>query len=174
MSIGIDYGMGIANVDHETGIRYGVISEGSLDDWVSAEAEPVYDQFCPHCEHVFGEDDQPGEGEEHEYLCPHCDKEFDNDDSWGEDAIDWEYDLGEGVKAEHTSLGIYVVSSPYVMRCAFCSPCAPGAGDLDAPRKNGIWAYAPAPVALPEESELRQWIRPLAEAIDKVGDNASK
>jgi hypothetical protein len=30
MSAGIDYGMGQTNVNHETGIRYGVISQNSV------------------------------------------------------------------------------------------------------------------------------------------------
>ena len=35
---GIDYGRGLANVDTDTGVRYGVISVHSLGDWVVGEA----------------------------------------------------------------------------------------------------------------------------------------
>ena len=47
---GIDYGCGMVNVDHATGIRYGVISQGSvLQAWADS-AEPDYGEAsCPKC-----------------------------------------------------------------------------------------------------------------------------
>jgi len=47
---GIDYGLGTSNVDAATGIRYGVISQHSvnLDAWAEAEAD-YGDPHCPKC-----------------------------------------------------------------------------------------------------------------------------
>lgn len=36
---------------------------------------------------------------------------------------------------------IWVFKSPYFTTCAYCSPCAPGAGDLNAYRTNGVKTY---------------------------------
>ena len=36
-----DYGMGLTNIDHETGIRYGVIAAVRMDFWFE-ESEPDY------------------------------------------------------------------------------------------------------------------------------------
>lgn len=46
---GIDYGMGQSNIDHETGIRYGVISLNELAEWIWDELEGYYPECCPHC-----------------------------------------------------------------------------------------------------------------------------
>src|SRR3990167_6597624 len=50
MGPGIDYGLGMANVDHATGIRYGAISQHSVGQaWYDA-AEPDYGEpTCPDC-----------------------------------------------------------------------------------------------------------------------------
>ena len=36
---------------------------------------------------------------------------------------------------------LWVFESPYITRCQFCSPCMPGAGNLDSPCDNGIETY---------------------------------
>jgi hypothetical protein len=51
----------------------------------------------------------------------------------------------DGYRLETTSLGVYVTQSPYYTRAAFCSPCCPGAGDLDSPREHGVKAYCLGP-----------------------------
>jgi hypothetical protein len=50
MSLNIDYGIGLANIDHATGIRYGVIPQYDvLQAWADS-AEPEYGQpLCPKC-----------------------------------------------------------------------------------------------------------------------------
>lgn len=48
---GIDYGMGQANVDGKTGIRFGVISQHALGDWWYEDSEAQYgDAQCPECQ----------------------------------------------------------------------------------------------------------------------------
>jgi len=45
---------------------------------------------------------------------------------------------------------IWVCDSPYVAECAQCSPCVPGAGDLDTPRDGGRIAHCLPPDDMPE------------------------
>lgn len=101
---GIDYGLGMANIDHSTHIRFGVIPAHAVDNWLDA-AEAEY----PACEE-HGED---------------CD---------GDCMMDVEptrhYDE-EGYKIFEDSQGdLFIEKSPYYTYAQFCSPCAPGAAYL--------------------------------------------
>lgn len=63
----------------------------------------------------------------------------------GDDAYEYTKD---GYVLRTTSLGIYVIKSPYYTWCAACSPCCPNAGDLDTPRltpDHGLKTYALGP-----------------------------
>jgi len=108
---GIDYGLGKTNIDLETGIRYGVIALNNCNPDWLNEFEPYY-------------------GEESIEL-----------DDYAE-PISWSYDR-DGIKAEYSADGswLFVFKSPVVVRCNYCSPCVPGAGDLDNPNPEGIEAY---------------------------------
>ena len=115
MGAGIDYGHGLTNTDHETGIRYGVISIHSvLQAWADS-SEPDY-----------------GDDEEVEDI------EF-------AEAIGFALDDGEYKAYQHADRDIFITKSPYYTYTRFCSPCAPGAGDLDSPDPNGVRAYCFAP-----------------------------
>jgi hypothetical protein len=48
---------------------------------------------------------------------------------------------------------LYVVESPYVARCAWCSPCVPNGGDLNTPQPHGITAYCLSEEDMPEDWE---------------------
>lgn len=49
-NIGIDYGLGTTNIDLETGIRYGVISQNEVLQAWADDAEADYgDPTCGHC-----------------------------------------------------------------------------------------------------------------------------
>ena len=49
---------------------------------------------------------------------------------------------GDGYLAECGDDGdIFITKSPFYTLCAFCSPCAPGAGYLMDSRKDGVKAY---------------------------------
>ena len=52
MNAGIDYGMGLTNIDHDTGIRYGVIHSGDTMN-------------CRHCGH-----------DSRFPICPRCARRF--------------------------------------------------------------------------------------------------
>ena len=111
-SIGIDYGLGRSNVDTATGIRFGVISQNEvLQAWADS-SEPYY-----------GETDD--------------DEEIDD----CAEPISYTYEE-DGYVAECGDDGdIFLTRSPYYTKCAFCSPCAPGAGYLMDHREGGIRAY---------------------------------
>lgn len=110
---GIDYGFGRTNIDHETGFRFGVISQQLvLQAWADS-SEP-------------------------EYPCGECDAWDGDNDCCGDDFYDCEpiahnYNA-EGYKATCSQDGdIFVIQSPYFTYAQLCSPCAPGACYLATP-----------------------------------------
>ncbi len=141
MGIGIDYGGGTVNCDFDTGIRYGVVSMHSvLQAWADS-AEPDYGEaeeaHCPHCQHVqygvwqWGEDTQ----------CPQCEKEYEVELPDFSEPLGETY-IGDGYIMETClDTDIMVIRSPYFTFCVFCSPCVPGAGDLNTPHAEGIKTY---------------------------------
>jgi len=156
---GIDYGLGMSNIDHENGIRYGVISQHSLASWVMGEAEPIYPDYeveveCEHCEETFMVTDSQTNDN---VTCPEC-----GEQTWaeGNDFIELEpvgWDLGideDGYETDwsETLNALFVLKSPYYTECHYCSPCAPGAGDLDSPMPGGVKAYAFGPDFFDEDS----------------------
>lgn len=124
--MGIDYGHGQTNIDHKTGLRFGVVSPHDVGQAWYDESEAYYGS--PH--------------------CPECGKELDNDICYGHKCecgyiIDWpgeecygdeplsHYYKDDEYEAEAGSDGdIFITKSPYYTKCGFCSPCAPGAGYL--------------------------------------------
>ncbi len=163
MGKGIDYGRGTTNIDRATGIRFGVIPMNDLHDWAHESFEADYGSpSCPKCgndavdadsegpEAADGEDDSKTGREEYkvlhracgDYACDSCKLLFDGEDAFGEQPIAWNLDDGE-YKA---TMGgddndIFILSSPYFTRAAFCSPCAPGACHLRNPHKEGERTY---------------------------------
>jgi hypothetical protein len=143
MGAGIDYGMGRTNIDHETGIRYGVISQHSISQAWGDNAQPVYgDPQCPECEGPVS-DSFPKEGgrEGKDLYCEECDRGFYSDRCYGDEPISWEYE-GEGYSAVSClDSDVMLLKSPYYTFARFCSPCVPGAGSLNSPDPEGIKAY---------------------------------
>jgi hypothetical protein len=152
MGAGLDYGRGLQNIDTETGIRFGVISQNEvLQAWADS-SEPYY-----------GKPEEP-------IKCPDCGAEIipTDDTEWGDDR-ECTHELGEdrgtcgatvtfeldefaeplcftldedGYQAQSGDDGdIFIVKSPFYTKCRFCSPCAPGAGYLMSPDPDGIKAY---------------------------------
>ena len=107
--MGIDYGLGITNIDLKTGIRYGVISIHDVE-FFHDESEPYY----PECE------------------CDECECEplswyIDNDEYSMETCMD--------------NCEIMIYKSPYYTTGGFCSPCLPGAVDLNAFNAGDVRGY---------------------------------
>ena len=124
MKQGIDYGFGMSNNDHKTGIRYGVISQHEvLQAW--ADSSEAYYGKCYDCNEEIEECTCDDVEEKMEFAEP---SSFYIDDG--------EY------SAECSEDGdIFITKSPYYTECQFCSPCAPGAGYLMNSVKGGVKAY---------------------------------
>lgn len=153
--IGIDYGLGQSNIDHETGIRYGVISQNEVLQAWADESEADYGKpSCPKCGNEACaidddrvpdfEDADDSEGwnlEGNDHACPRCKYVFDSDEAYGDEPNGFTFD-GDGIVAQSGSDGdIFILKSPFYTRAQFCSPCAPGAVYLTNPVADGPRAY---------------------------------
>ncbi len=163
MSAGIDYGNSLTNIDHETGIRFGVIhSHEVLQAWCDSAESDYGEPHCPDCGNdAIGVDDATGPDEANEwfvgrdYFCRDCETCFWSDSAFGDEPLshnysDEEYEASQG----GDDCDIFVTRSPFYTYAPFCSPCAPGAGylgsalpsataghDLDDLRPTGVKTY---------------------------------
>lgn len=132
---GIDYGRGMTNLDHDTNIRYGVISVNDIVQAWSDSSVPVYPpaRQCPRCEGTGDWGDDPDDD------CPTC---YGMAEQSSDDPTEFVY-VKEGYKATQSfeSPYVFVVKSPYFTTCRFCSPCMPGAGDLNSHDPEGVRTY---------------------------------
>lgn len=130
--VGLDYGLGRSNVDNVTGIRYGVISQNSvLQAWADSSS-PVYGEMeCSACGATLSIEDS---------NCPKCNADMQNDLDYVE-PIGWEY-LGDGYElTDCLDNDIFVLKAPYYTFAQFCSPCVPGAGNLDNAMPDGVKTF---------------------------------
>lgn len=149
MSRGIDYGLGLTNIDRSNGIRYGVIHQHSvLQSWADS-SEPHYGEpTCPVCgnECVDVPEDFDGDNySEHgcdDHYCETCEHSLDSEDAFGDDPLSFYLDDGEYLAEQSRDDGdIFILKSPFYTRAEFCSPCAPGACYLTSPCDDGERAY---------------------------------
>lgn len=124
----------IANYDEQTSIHYGVISQHSVVSEIWENFESVYEIECPSCNMVSDQAECAICGADNE-----SEFEFLDEPSYQE----WNGEKEYSIEYAESLSAFYVTRSPYYTYAAFCSPCAPNAGDLDAPRENfeGIRAY---------------------------------
>jgi len=120
--MGIDYGFGQTNIDHENKIRYGVISMYDVMQAWSDSSEPYYP--CEDCEFEMGDDDCS------EAIC---------------EPVGFYYDE-EGYKiSQCLDTDLMITKSPFFTAGNYCSPCVPGAINLndrnDEIAKNDGIAY---------------------------------
>ena len=152
-ALGFDWGRGQTNIDHSTGIRFGVIHAGKVGQSWYEDAEADYGKpCCPKCgneakdyDEITDEQGESFEVAKHEcsdFYCEDCKYIFGSESAFSEEARGFYYDQN-GYKAFQSGddPDIFVEMSPYYTLCAFCSPCAPGAGYLTDQRENGIKAY---------------------------------
>lgn len=139
------------NINPNTGIRYGVISSNGLDPeifqdlWDSASdpqitENPSEEYRCPpgECDEC---DNPEGNGWE---QCEHAMDRFLSDDM-----IDWPNTPREGNSdGVHYTIDefgggylVWICMSPHIADYPQCSPCVPGAGDLDGERGGGVQCY---------------------------------
>jgi hypothetical protein len=139
--MGIDYGLGQTNIDTETGFRYGVVSCHELDSWVYEELEPIYSE-CDNCE---------GDNED----CD-CQSDFREPDYHEVNNENW-----TATASFESDSDLFVTKSKWVIRCGFCSPCAPGAGYILSDGDD-CWAYCPPPDFFTDE-KIRERVKLVSE-----------
>lgn len=134
-----------ANINPETGVRYGTIYLNNLASDLASD--------------LFYNGTNVSEDEAIEELRREINAEIENDVENGDvnvDEIEWEFERRFDRAAEHlqidepTIMGTYegveymiswlggapllwVLKSPIITTAALCSPCVPNAGDLDSP-----------------------------------------
>jgi hypothetical protein len=138
MGYGIDYGMGKTNIDHETGIRYGVIPANTVGEaWFDSSEAQYGDPHCPKC----GNELPEGFDDCDSCACGHTVR-FVGDECYSEEAQCFTYDKdGYRLTQGGDDCDIFVLKSPYYTKAAYCSPCAPGACYLTDSREDGGRAY---------------------------------
>lgn len=161
--LGIDYGLGQTNIDKTNGIRFGVISQHDVLQAWSDSAEADYGEpTCPKCGNdalnyqdmlagdnrltkLCGSDEEwdkaPHECEE--YCCQTCEYIFGSESAYPDEALGYYVDDGEYKLTDCLDSDIMVIKSPYYTYAQFCSPCVPGAGNLNNPMDpdKGVKCY---------------------------------
>lgn len=145
-------GMGLTNIDKETGIRFGVISQNEcVQAWADSAESDYGPPCCPKCGNeaddinADGVPDLDSEADGwnldgSDYACLSCQYTFDSDEAYGDEALAWNLDDGEYKATQSGGDGdIFILKSPYYTLCSFCSPCAPGAGYLTS--EGNVKAY---------------------------------
>jgi hypothetical protein len=168
--IGIDYSLGQANVDKTNGIHYGVISQRSVgESWYESSEAQYGEPNCPKCGEEQGvlddgekvifhessvienilEEELPEENDGlpewfdgKDYACRKCTECFWSDECFSEEAQGFTFEDSEyTLESCFDNTEIFVLKSPYYTFAQFCSPCAPGAGNLDNPIDGGVKTY---------------------------------
>lgn len=130
---GIDYGMGVTNIDPDTGIRFGVIMIVSLMPEAAIDIDIIFPPpICENCEQELEED----------YTCPACNKQYDEWEFMDMEPIGLEYSKDGYMIMDCLDTDLFIMKSPYYTEC---SPCVPGAGNLDSPMEGGVKSYCLGP-----------------------------
>jgi hypothetical protein len=134
-SKGIDYGMGVQNINHESGIRYGVIP---VNDVLQAWADSAEPEYSDETEQMCGECGQMQAGTVGQTVECSCGYNFDLELSDFAEPLAYSLNDGEYVASQNgDDTDIFIISSPYFTYAQFCSPCAPGACHLRNPLDVG-------------------------------------
>jgi len=119
-------------------IHFGVISQNAehLEDEFHEEIDEIYEAHCPHCGHEL-DPDSPDYDIAWLEECPHCEVEIDPDDCYDDEPSSRVLRSGgyEGTVNSHGNL--FLSLSKYYTNAQFCSPCYPGAGQLENPCEQG-------------------------------------
>lgn len=129
----MDYGRGKTNIDLENGMRYGVIAQNTVSGEALEQLTFDYALNCPEC----GSDALVKSKSIHDdYYCRSCHTWHMSDACYGETSIGFHFDDAEYKLIDCLDSDLMVVKSPYFTMARFCSPCVPGAGDLNSPNGN--------------------------------------
>ena len=150
---GIDYSLGQSNFNQTTGIHYGVISSHSVpyeyqDDFEQDYGKPT----CFACGNpAIASADVPKKLQKQnwykgqDYACIECARTFWSEQAFSEEPLGWSYER-EGYRlCDCLDSDIFVMESPYYTFAQYCSPCVPGAGNLDSPCATGVKTYCLGP-----------------------------
>ena len=161
----------MANFDEKTGISYGVISphainQDALNDLYNEGTDPHYENarqeiltavsdFAGNSGLVISDEMQM------QISDLLIDDMSDHYESCGDGQCDYT-DKDYTLHISGDNFGIFVIKSPYYTYCRKCSPCAPGAGDLNNPLEidefndmdNYDRAYCLGPDYFNEESQI--------------------
>lgn len=118
--VGIDYSLGKANYDKETGIHYGVISQHAINQDCLMDFEDIYPNSDLFDLDIFPDD-------------------FDYEDDL--QSIGMTYNKDGYAIEDCLDSDLIILKSPYYTYCQFCSPCVPGAGNLESECPNGVKTY---------------------------------
>lgn len=139
---GIDYSSGLANKDIQTGIRYGVIYANRLPAWFwdTVQSEGIdldYEDAVSAMKDEVKSALQLALSDyaltaDYEELAQTVVDSVEMQHETTGDCVRYRYESKDkDLIFETTSDGsIFVIKSPYYTCCAYCSPCAPGAGYL--------------------------------------------
>ena len=156
MNAGIDYGMGQSNIDHETGIRYGVIPLNDLmpeaaddifthgeDVGYSAAIEEIKDGIEAGFKRVLKD---LGLRPDDDDISDMADTIMQDQEFHFESSGPYEYE-GDGysLRTMSDNSEMWVFKSKFYTRAQFCSPCAPGAGYLPSYCPDGPKVYCLGP-----------------------------
>lgn len=155
---GIDYGLGMSNTDKETGIRYGLIGQNAetlnhdatediFQFGKNVSFETYVDEFKLKLRSAMEDyfSSSKWSGEKKSKLDQAVDNAFDAveqdvSDNYQSDNDCYLYEK-DGYKIHTTESELWVTLSPFYTHAQFCSPCAPGAGNLDSPCADGPKTY---------------------------------
>ena len=148
---GIDYGLGKSNVDLETRIRYGMIRQHSLDSDALQEVYEGEDMgFTDQRDALIDELARTIKATVEDYgritddEARECAEEIADGIEWGDtdNSGPYVYD-SEVLKLQTTNDNgdLWVFKSPFYTHTQFCSPCVPGAGNLDTYCVDGPKTY---------------------------------
>jgi hypothetical protein len=146
---GIDYSLGRSNYNPVTGIHFGVIAQNSINLDCTQDFEMDYGKpTCGQCGNpAIDSADVPEELQEknwykgQDYACVECERTFWSDQAFPDEPMGWTYER-EGYKlTDCLDSDIFVLDSPFYTFTQYCSPCVPGAGNLNTPVEDGVKTY---------------------------------
>lgn len=147
---GIDYGFNATNRDPVNGIRYGVISANSVAQaWYESSNADYGDPTCPCCGNVVMEFEEMKHHQftsyrKHsceDFACEGCEISLDAAEVYGDEPIGHSYEEEGYTVTTCLDNDLMIIKSPYYTFARFCSPCVPGAGNLDDHDENGVQTY---------------------------------
>ena len=151
---GIDYSLGRSNVDRETGIHFGVISQNSVNLDALSDVQNAGADYgkptCPECGATIPESDDASVADAEwndgaDYACAHCEQCYWSDQVYSEEMLGWAHDADGYKLTGCLDNDVFVLASPYFTYAQFCSPCVPGAGNLNNPCEDGPKTYCLGP-----------------------------